>query len=299
MNKTKKWKRITNKYKTIKNYGKDIKSQKYKYKNRWFIKHLSSDTPNIKYVTNAYNNKLIGKLSNKQISKILLFSQFYNQQTCQTYCASASIVIILNIINRTGKLTLKFPYLMENTFLPYPIITQRSLYNIISQTEAMGTYKGLTLIDIKNIFDILDIKSTIIYPPINFKKKFIESIYIKVNKPNTYVLLNYGCAWKKSKESELVPCLKGRQESFKFVDKRDAIFWKNNKFPYEIIPRGGHVAPIATAVKYKNKFWFLIVEIANFKYSWFWMNGEAIYDTISTIDNATNKPRGLVIINDN
>ena len=81
-----------------------------------------------------------------------------------------------------------------------------------------------------------------------------------------------------------------------FVENRDAIFWKKNSFPYRLKPRGGHFVPIAAAVKYKNHIWFLIVEVANFKYNWFWINEFGIYDTMSTIDNATNKTRGLIII---
>tara|TARA_Y100000310_G_scaffold286041_1_gene309899 strand:- start:47 stop:610 length:564 start_codon:yes stop_codon:yes gene_type:complete len=184
---------------------------------------------------------------------------------------------------------------MENKYLPYPIITQRSLYNIISQTEAIGTYKGLTLSDVKSIFDILDISSKIIYPPSKFNKKFIETIYKCVNKSNTYVLLNYGCTWKKLKGKK-IPCLKGKQEAFEFIENRDAIFWKKNSFPYRLKPRGGHFVPIAAAVKYKNNIWFLIVEVANFKYNWFWINEFGIYDTMSTIDNTTKKTRGLIII---
>jgi len=273
----KRWTKIKNKNKLVKTFGNDIKSIKYKYKNKWFIKHLSSDTENIKYINNKFSNKLIEQLDTFQFKKILLFSQFFNQQSCQTFCASAAIVILLNIINRNGKLVLKFPYLMENKFLPYPIITQRSLYNVISQTEAIGTYKGLTLSDVKNIFDILHISSKIIYPPDRFNNNFIETIFTHVN----------------------ISCKKGRQEAFEFVENRDAIFWKKNQFPYRLKPRGGHFVPIATAVKYKNQYWFLIIEVANFKYNWFWINEKGLYDTMSTIDNSTHKTRGLIIIQDN
>ena len=296
----KRWTKIKNKNKLVKTFGNDIKSIKYKYKNKWFIKHLSSDTENIKYINNKFSNKLIEQLDTFQFKKILLFSQFFNQQSCQTFCASAAIVILLNIINRNGKLVLKFPYLMENKFLPYPIITQRSLYNIISQTEAIGTYKGLTLSDVKNIFDILHISSKVIYPPDRFNNNFIETIFKHINKKNTYALLNYGCAWKKKINSnDNISCKKGRQEAFEFVENRDAIFWKKNQFPYRLKPRGGHFVPIATAVKYKNQYWFLIIEVANFKYNWFWINEKGLYDTMSTIDNSTHKTRGLIIIQDN
>ena len=298
-NKTKKkklWTPVKDKNKLVKSFGDTVKSIKYKYKNKWFMKHLSIDTPNIKYVNNQFNDKLIGQLNTKQLNRLLLYSRFYNQQSCQTFCASAAIVIILNIINRNGKLVPRFPYLMENKYLPYPIITQSSLYNVISQTEAIGTYKGLTLSDVKSIFDLLNISSEVIRPPNKFNKKFIKKIYNWVNKSNTYVLLNYGCAWKNIKNK--IPCLKGRQEAFEFVENRDAIFWKKNSFPYLLKPRGGHFVPIAAAIKYKNKYWFLIVEVANFKYNWFWIDESGIYDTMTTIDSATLKTRGLIIIKD-
>ena len=293
-NKTKKWSRIKDKNKLIKKF-RHVKSLKYKYKNKWFIKHLSRDSKHIKYVNSPFNNKLVGRLSPDQMNHILLFSQYFSQQTCQTFCASAALVIILNIINRNGRLMFDFPYLMDNTYLPYPIITQRSLYNIISQTEAMGTYKGLTLEDVMVIFQTLGINAKIIRPPSkSFTKKFIEKVYRLVNKKHTYVLLNYGCAWKTL--GAQIPCLKGRQEAFTFVDKRDAIFWHKKKFPYQLKPRGGHFVPIAAAVKYQNRYWFLIVEVANFKYNWFWIDGEGLYDTMSTFDSDTTKYRGLVII---
>ena len=104
---------------------------------------------------------------------------------------------------------------------------------------------------------------------------------------------------KKINSNDNISCKKGRQEAFEFVENRDAIFWKKNQFPYRLKPRGGHFVPIATAVKYKNQYWFLIIEVANFKYNWFWINEKGLYDTMSTIDNSTHKTRGLIIIQDN
>ena len=72
----KRWTKIKNKNKLVKTFGNDIKSIKYKYKNKWFIKHLSSDTENIKYINNKFSNKLIEQLDTFQFKKILLFSQF-------------------------------------------------------------------------------------------------------------------------------------------------------------------------------------------------------------------------------
>lgn len=291
---TQKWNVIGEKDKLLKTFS-NVKSVKYKYKNKWFLKHISQDNKYTKYITNSFSNKLIECLSPKQIQHILQFSQNYSQQGNQTFCATAAIIIILNIINRNGKLMFTNPYLMDNTYLPYPIITQKSLYNVISQTEAMGTYKGLSLEDVMIIYQTLGIHAEIIRPQTNiFNKKIIQMIYNKVNQKNTYILVNYGCAWKDTDKKKV--CSKGRQEAFQFVDNRDAIFWNKKKFPYRLIPRGGHFVPMATAVKYNNKYWFLLVEVANFKYNWFWIDEEGLYDTITTIDNDTKKYRGIIII---
>jgi hypothetical protein len=72
-------------------------------------------------------------------------------------------------------------------------------------------------------------------------------------------------------------------------------FGKKNIFPYILKPRGYFILIPAT-IKYKNKYWFLIMEVANFKYNWFWIDSLDIYDTMTIIDSDTNKYRSLVII---
>lgn len=86
--------------------------------------------------------------------------------------------------------------------------------------------------------------------------------------------------------------------------KRLSVCRKHRCYPLEkkyiplYIKTQGYFIPISATIKYKNKYWFLIMEVVNFKYNWFWIDSLDIYDTMTIIDSDTNKYRSLVIIKD-
>ena len=90
-----------------------------------------------------------------------------------------------------------------------------------------------------------------------------------VNKKNTHVLLNYGCA--------------GKKIASQFVENRDAIFWKKKYISLYIKTQRRSFCSCISAIKYKNKYWFLIMEVVNFKYNWFWIDSLGMYDTMTTM----------------
>ena len=60
--------------------------------------------------------------------------------------------------------------------------------------------------------------------------------------------------------------------------------------------RGGHISPIAAYNKQSDRF--LLLDVSRYKYPPIWVKAEELWQAINTLDRASGKTRGFVLVND-
>ncbi|MEA5508793.1 phytochelatin synthase family protein [Crocosphaera sp. UHCC 0190] len=143
----------------------------------------------------------------------------------------------------------------------YHRFTQQNLFDN-SKTQAVMTSEmvaqgGMTLQQLGELLASYPINVNVYYGSDVSLQEFRQRIIDNLKQPNNFVLINY---------------------------LRHTIGQE----------KGGHISPIAAYHKESDRF--LILDVSRYKYPPVWVKAEDLWKAINTIDSASNKTRGFVLV---
>jgi hypothetical protein len=146
-------------------------------------------------------------------------------------------------------------------FGDYRIFTQDNVLN--EQTEkilpaAVIALQGMTLAQLGQLLETYPLNAEVHHASDVTLDEFRQTVVENLQDPNNFVLVNY---LRKTMGQE----------------------------------RGGHISPIAAYHPQRDRF--LILDVSRYKYPPIWVRAEELWQAMATVDSASEKTRGFVLIN--
>ena len=154
----------------------------------------------------------------------------------------------------------RIPAPIPPEFKKYPLFTQDNVFNDntdrIIRVETI-LHQGLTLEQLSQLLSAHGLKTKTVFAGDVTPEQFRAQAVKNLAEPNNFVLVNY---------------------------LRKAIGQKS----------GGHISPLAAYHEASDSF--LILDVSRYKYPPVWVNAELLWQAMNTIDQASGKTRGFVLI---
>ncbi|WP_013323642.1 phytochelatin synthase family protein [Gloeothece verrucosa] len=145
---------------------------------------------------------------------------------------------------------------------PYHAFTQTNLFDNPKTSQIITaeqvSRQGMTLQQLGQLLESYSLKVKVYYGSEVSLEQFRQLVMKNLEQPNNYVIVNY---------------------------LRSTLHQE----------RGGHISPIAAYNKETDRF--LILDVARYKYPPVWVSASELWQAIRTLDQASNKSRGFVLVN--
>lgn len=156
--------------------------------------------------------------------------------------------------------TFSIPAPVAPEFGTYHTFTQNNIWN--DKTEKILSSKiiarqGMTLEQLGQLLETYPVKAQVYYADNVSLEEFRKLAIANLQEPNNFVLVNY---LRKSINQE----------------------------------SGGHISPLAAYNEQTDRF--LILDVSRYKYPPIWVKAEELWQAMKTIDSASSKTRGFVLI---
>lgn len=187
-----------------------------------------------------------------------LSSEFITQNHL-AYCGVATIVMVLNALGVDA------PEVASHTvpgLVSYRFFTQENVFenentHTVITPETIKK-QGMTLQELGGLFQSYPLDVQVVHGQDVSLEKFRDTIVQNLQQPQNFVAVNY---------------------------LRRSLGQKG----------GGHISPIAAYNEQSDRF--LILDVARYRYEPLWVEAEALWKAINTLDSTSGKSRGFVLIN--
>lgn len=156
--------------------------------------------------------------------------------------------------------TLDVPAPVDSKHLPYHFFTQDNIFTpevvTISPQENIA-HKGMTIAILEKILNVFHLKTILTYANNVSLEQFRKMLVSEMKQPQTLVIANYS---------------------------RATLGQVGN----------GHISPIVAYNKEADSF--LVLDVARYKYSPYWVKAKDLWLSMRTIDTESNKSRGFIIV---
>ncbi|PZD75232.1 hypothetical protein C1752_00520 [Acaryochloris thomasi RCC1774] len=187
-----------------------------------------------------------------------LSSEFLTQNHL-AYCGVATIVMILNALEVDA------PEVVSHTvpgLVSYRFFTQENVFenentHTVIKPETIKK-QGMTLQELGGLFQSYPLDVQVFHGQEVSLDQFRNSVVQNLQQPKNFVAVNY---------------------------LRRSLGQKG----------GGHISPIAAYNAESDRF--LILDVARYRYEPLWVEAEALWKAINTLDSTSGKSRGFVLVN--
>ncbi|MEO0376363.1 MAG: phytochelatin synthase family protein [Cyanobacteria bacterium P01_A01_bin.17] len=186
-----------------------------------------------------------------------LSSEFVTQDHL-AYCGVATIVMILNALDVDAPEVASHtvPGLVSYRFFTQENVLENEKTHSVIKAETIKK-QGMTLQELGGLFQSYPLDVQVFHGQEVSLDQFRDSVVQNLQQPNNYVAVNY---LRRSLGQE----------------------------------GGGHISPIAAYNAESDRF--LILDVARYRYEPLWVEAEALWKAINTLDSTSGKSRGFVLI---